>query len=299
MNFDIEEDFEEKNAKQNKGTSVTAIVVITIVSILLGLIVFFISNATFGNKNSSKNQPTNSEVELSDENVQILYNYVTYGVRNTRNDKFIKTHNVSLSSFTNQEKFYYALQFAQVEDFVATGEVNDQNQKVYAISGAKIKTYMQRYFGNKVTYATNSVITYPFSFRINSQNVGVMTYSIEKDAFLTVFTGLEENIVDESIVKPYYTKLVKATRNGIDGSLTLDEKIIYTDSSEENGIYTVHIYKDYEHKNLIETKQNITKEELLEQPILVDRYEEKATTIHYVFKLNNMNYYFDSSRMTN
>ena len=130
MKFDIEEDFEENNVKQNKGNNVTAIVVITVVSILLGLMVFFISNAIFGNKNSSKNQPTNSVVELSDENVQILYNYVTYGVRNTRNDKFIKTHNVSLSSFTNQEKFYYALQFAQVEDFVATGEVNDQNQKV-------------------------------------------------------------------------------------------------------------------------------------------------------------------------
>ena len=42
---------------------------------------------------------------------------------------------------------------------------------------------MQRYFGNKVTYATNSVITYPFSFRINNQNVGVLTYSIEDDVF--------------------------------------------------------------------------------------------------------------------
>ncbi len=305
MDFKIDDDFEEIEDEENESSSnknsnnIIPIIIVVVISLVFGLTVFFISNALFGRKVIPPEQPVNTNVALTDDNVEILYDYVTYGVRNTRNDKFVKEQTVNINSFSNQEKFYYALQFAQVEDFVSTGEVNSQKQKIYTIQSSLIKNYMKRFFGSKVTYATNSVITYPFSFRINNQNVGVMTYSTEKDAYETVFTGLEDNIVSEEVVEPYYTKLVKATRIGIDGSLELEEKIIYTETTEENGVYTVKIYKDYQHTMLIETKQNLTKEQLQTNPISIDSYQDKASTITYVFKLDSTNYYFDSSTISN
>ena len=303
MDFKIEDDFEdieeEPSSENNNKSNIFSIFIIIVVSLAFGLIVFFISNALFGRKVIPPEEPKNTTVSLTDENVKILYEYVTYGVRNTRNDKFIKEQSVDINSFSNQEKFYYALQFVQVEDFIPTGEVNSQNQKIYTIQGSKIKNYMQRFFGGRITYANNSVITYPFSFRINNQNVGVMTYSVDKDAYETVFTGLEEDIISDKVVEPFYSKLVQATRIGRDGSLELQEKVIYTDSKEENGTYTINIYKDYQHTMLIETKQNLTKEQLQQNPISIDNYQEKAATITYVFKLNSTQYYFDSSKISN
>ena len=120
MDFKIDDDFEEKSENQKKNHNIVSTIVIAVVSIIIGLIVFFVSNAFFGKKVIPAEVPKDIDVALTDENVQILYDYVTYGVRDTRNDKFIKERNVQLSSFSNQEKFYYALQFAQVEDFEAT-----------------------------------------------------------------------------------------------------------------------------------------------------------------------------------
>ena len=297
--FKIDDNYEENGeVSEESSNSPVPIIIIIVISLVIGLLVFFVSNALFGRKVIPAEPPKDTEVSLTDENVKILYDYVTYGPKNVRSDKFLKEQSVNLNSFTNQEKFYYALQFAQVEDFTATGEVDENNLKIYRIPSNKIKNYMERFFGSKVTYATNSVITYPFSFRINNKNVGVMTYSVEKDGYNTVFTGLEEDVVSDKVVEPYYTKLVKAIKNGKDGSLELQEKVIYTDVQENNGVYTIGIYQDYQHTVLLETKQNLTAEQLKQNPITIDSYQEKASTVKYLFKLNNTIYYFDSSTIT-
>ena len=155
---------------------------------------------------------------------------------------------------------------------------------------------MERFFGNKVTYSPNVVITYPFSFRINNKNVGTLTYSSTSDSYETIFDDLEEDIVSTEVVEPYYTELVKAMKNP-DGTVELQEKVIYTESTVDNGNYVVKIYSDYEHTNLIETKQNITAEYLKQNPINIDNYLDKAGTISYLFKLNGTTLYFDSSRI--
>lgn len=293
MDFKIGDEIVEENQEPTKKNNKISMIIIISLSIIVGLTVFFISNAIFGVK---KVEPvdTSTNVRLTDENVQILYDYVTYGTKGIRNDKFIKESSVKKEDFNNYEKFYYALQFAQVEDFENTGKVNNENQKIYNISSAKIKTYMQRFFGNEVTYSTNSTITYPFSFRINNQNVGTLTYAIERKGFDTVFTGLEENEVKKDLVEPYYTKLTKATKKS-DGSLELIEKIIYTKLVPRDNVYDVYIYKDYQNTILLETKSNLTKEQLEANPISITDYLEKASTISYLFKLNSTNYYFYSS----
>ena len=298
MDFKIGDDIEVNGSRNRKGESKMIIIIIVVVSLLCGLSVFFVSNALFGKKGGDTPPMADTTVELTDENVQILYKYVTFGTRGTRNDKFLKEQNVTLDSFSNQERFYYALQFAQPEDFANTGRLNEKNQKIYNISSTKVNTYMQRYFGNKVTYSTNSVITYPFSFRINKMNVGTLSYTVESDGYDTVFTELQEDIESDNIVEPYYTELVNATRKA-DGSMELAEKVIYTEVHKENDLLTINIYKDYQRTMLLETRQNLTKEQLDANPVKIDDYKDKAATVIYTFKLNGQNYYFDNSKITN
>lgn len=295
MDFKIEE--ANKNNKKQKGHMLTLIIVI-VIALICGLTVFFVSNKIFGRKTPKKEEPVvSTPLSLTDENVQILYDYVTYGTLGKRNDKFLIENSVDLASFQNQERFYYALQFAQVEDFVATDRKDSQGRKIYNISSAKIKTYMQRFFGGMVTYSNNIVITYPFSFKINDQNVGIMTYSEELDGFDTVFDGLEEAKAESNIIEPYYTELTGAYKEP-DGSYRLEEKVVYTDIQKEGDIYTVYIYKDYAHTTLLETKPNQTKEMLEQNPIDVKYYKEKAATITYIFKIYNTVLYFDSSTIS-
>lgn len=296
MDFKIGDDIEENT--QKKPNKKLSLVIIIILSIIMGLTVFLVSNTIFGEK-KREDKITDTKMDLEDENVKILYQYVKYGTRNTRNDKFIKEQNVKLEDFNNYEKFYYALQFAEPEDFANIGKVNENGQKIYNISSAKVKQYMQRFFGPEVTYSTNSKITYPFNFKINNLNVGILTYAIENEGFNTVFVSLEDDIISNNIIEPYYTKLTNATKKS-DGSLELNEKIIYTELiNKENNTFDINIYKDYQHTILLESKLNLTELDLKNNPINIEDYQEKAATISYLFKLSSTNYYFDSSKISN
>ena len=294
MDFKIGDDITEDNKKNN---SVVPIIIIVVMAIIIGLIVFFISNAIFGVKEPKEEAPVSTQLSITDENVKILYQYVTYGIKGERNTKFIKEKNVTIDSFTNEEKFYYALQFAQVEDFKVTDKVDENNRKVYRLYHETVKEYMQRFFGGSVQYSSDISLVYPFSFRINGNNVGYIT-EVEEDGFDVVFDGLEEDIISSNIVEPYYSELVAAYKEA-DGTYRLEEKIIYTDVKEEEGIYTVNIFKDYEKTQLIETKENQTKEMLANNPINIENYKDKASTITYHFGLFDKMLYFDSSTITN
>lgn len=294
MDFKIGDDITEDNKKNN---SVVPIIIIVVMAIIIGLIVFFISNAIFGVKEPKEEAPVSTQLSITDENVKILYQYVTYGIKGERNTKFIKEKNVTIDSFTNEEKFYYALQFAKVEDFKVIDKVDENNRKVYRLYHETVKEYMQRFFGGSVQYSSDISLVYPFSFRINGNNVGYIT-EVEEDGFDVVFDGLEEDIISSNIVEPYYSELVAAYKEP-DGTYRLEEKIIYTDVKEEEGIYTVNIFKDYEKTQLIETKENQTKEMLANNPINIENYKDKASTITYHFGLFDKMLYFDSSTITN
>ena len=298
MDFKIGDEIEENPGQQNKqSNSKLPIIIVVVISLLCGLTVFLVSNAIF-NKKEPEVPLVDTPLELTDDNVKILYTYVTYGTNDTRNDKFIKESRVTLDSFSNEERFYYALQFAQPEDFVAAGRVNENKQKVYIISNSTIKSYMQRFFGGQVTYSNTNTIKYPFNFRINGKNVGELTYSDTNDGYETVFTGLEEKEEKTNLVEPYYTELASATKKA-DGSYELVENVIYTQIIKENDKYTVYIYKDYNHTMLLETKPNQTDEMLKENPIDISNYKDKTSKITYIFKVNGTVLYFDSSTITN
>lgn len=293
MDFKIGDEIEDKKQKKNKSNSLGLIIAI-IIALICGISVFLISNKIFGKKEVKEEPEVSTPLSIKDETVKILYEYVKYGTNGKRNDKFLTESNVNLSSFQNKERFYYALQFAQVEDFVATEEKDQKGRKIYNISSSKIKTYMQRFFGGNVTYSNDIVITYPFSFRINGQNVGIMTYSEKDDGFNTIFDGLEEAEPSKELIEPYYANLTAAYKEP-DGTYRLEEKAIYTDTQKEGETYTIYIYKDPAHTILIETKPNQTEDMIKQNPIDIENYKEKASTITYIFKIYNSVLYFDSS----
>ena len=286
----VEEQTAEVVTKKVKSKRKIAIIIVVFISLLIGITVFVVSNSIF-----NKEEPPveiDYSVDIKDDNVEILYQYVTYGTRGVRCDKFAKENSVTLDSFSNEEKFFYALQFAQVEDFEFTGEVTPEKKKIYLISDKKIKKYMQLFFGPNVKYKNDILISYPFSFRINGMNVGDMKYSENQAGFETTFTTLQENLKPEEIKNNVIGKLESA-RTDKDNKMYLKEKVVYTTTEQlEDGSYKVEIYKDY-NKEIRLDQKTVTN---VEEDIDVSKLEN-TSYIEYTFALNGTTYYFESSKI--
>ena len=292
--FKIGDNVEEQNSEvvlnRLKKKRKIAIIIVVIVSILIGLTTFIVSNLIFNRKQPS--EVIDDSVDLKNENVQILYQYVTYGTKGLRNDKFAKEDKVVLDNFSNEEKFYYALQFAQVDDFEFTGEINAEKNKVYLITDRKIKKYMQLFFGPNVKYKNDLTISYPFSFRINGMNVGNMKYSENRGGFETTFTTFQADIKKEDITNNIEGELVKAYSDA-KNKLYLEEKVVYiTQTKNPDNTYKIDIYKDNNKTILVDTKTVSN----LEEKIDLSKYNN-TTTIKYSFGLNGSVYYFESSEI--
>ena len=301
MDFKIGEDIEEENKESEvkKDNSKLKIIIIVVFAIIVFLVVFLALNSVLNPKTKAK--PTNTQVvtsekkPLTERNVKILYNYVTYNANGgVRYDIFVKNKKVTIDTFTEEEKYYYALQYAQVEDFEYTGNKDENGNKIYSISERKIKKYMEYFFGKGVKYSTDITIKYPFSFSINDKNVGIITYNKETSSYDTIFQ-MDNDTKEEYIVDPYMGKLVEAYKEP-DGGYRLVEKVIYVYVKEQSdGKYEVTISKDYEHKSIIESSIDQTEEDL--KKIKVDKYIDKAATITYNFKIkepSNVLYFYSS-----
>lgn len=297
--FKIGDDIEENpgESKIRNSNSIIPIIIVIVVAIIIGLTVFFVSNAILNPSKKEPDTPTVTKLDLKDENVEILYNYVTYGTNNTRYDKFIKEQNVTIDSFSNYDKFYYALMFVETSDITDNNKTDEAGNKIFSIPESKIKTYMKRFFGPNINYSTDTEITYAFSFSSGGKNIATLTYDPTTQCFNIVFKDTSEK-KDENVVEPYYAKLEEATQTS-DGTLTLKEKIIYTDAKvNTDGTYNITIYKDYNHTEQIDIKENYTQELLKTDPITIDDYSNKASTITYTFKTYNNTYYFESSTIS-
>ena len=294
MNFGINEN--NSNEAKEKNLKIIPIIIIVVVAILAFIIVFLITNSIFNKpKPTSKtNTDTVEKISITDDNVRILYKYVTTGTNNIRVDKFVKNKKVDKSSFTDEEKLYFALQFAEVSDFEKVEVRDNVDESVYTISIDKIKKYITRFFGSGVKMEEYVDISYPFSFSINGKSLGKLTYSEDNNGYDAVFSEIKEE--EDKLVEEFYTKLDSAYKKK-DGSYYLVEKVIYTSLEEIEGKYKLSIYKDFEKENLIEEK-TVTKEELENDPIKINEYIKDASTITYVFKpnlLSQNSLYFDSS----
>jgi hypothetical protein len=293
MDFKVNDEASESAARSRNNKII--LIISLVIALICGIGVFLIFNALLTPKETPPTPIEEQTLSTSDQTVQILYKYVTYGTRNKRNDKFVKENTVTLESFNNQERFYYALQFAKKSDFTATGRKNNKKEAIYNISEAKIREYMQRFFGERVSYSSKVSFNYPFNFKVNNKNVGFITSS-ETDGYDVVFNAVEGNIPSD-LVEPYYTQLVAAYKE-TDGTYRLEEKVIYTRLEKNNNTYNVYLYRDYNQTKLIETLTNETDATLKKNPLRIDNYLSKAATITYHFGLYNNMLYFESSKIS-
>jgi len=280
---------EERNARHNRGRS-AAIFFVICISFSFGLLFYLIFNFYI---NGGFKRDNSTPLDLSDPDIRTLYSYVTYGTRGIRNDKFISNSSVYANTFSDSEKFYYALQFARASDFVYTNENNSYGQKIFTISDNTIRNYMVRFFGPNISYSNNVQINYVFPFNVNKMNVAKMTYNVKRRGFDVVFNkylGYEEvNPINDQ----YYTRLAEALRLE-DGKIILREKVVYVEVVENEGLYSLYIFKDPAHQELIDQKINLTSSQLENS---IDWYNLKTAYIEYTFDLNGTVYYFLSSQI--
>lgn len=280
---------QERDARHSRGRSAAIFFVICIsfsVGLLFYLIFNFAVNGGFNNENYTS-------LDLSDPDVRTLYSYVSYGTRGIRNDKFIANSTVTMNSFSDSEKFYYALQFAKASDFVYTGENNSSGQKIFNISDNTIRTYMVMFFGPNITYSNNVQINYVFPFNVGKMNVAKMTYNTKRKGFDVVFNKYLGYEGANPINDQYYTRLAEAFRLD-DGKIILREKVVYVEVNEVDGLYNLYIYKDPSHQQMIDQRINLTSSQLENS---IDWYNLKTAYIEYTFALNGTVYYFSSSQI--
>ena len=296
---EIDEYYEQKEfeRKMNHFPSKMVIIgIIVLISLLLGVGVYFIVNALMAEpKEEVVDEFIGEQMDLNDENVKVLYQYVTYGTEDTRNTKFVMNREVTIGSFTNEEKLYYALQFVQVEDFSFTGKYTEEKEKIYRIPLKKIEDYMELYFGPEVKYQPEKEITYPFTFYINKMNVGELKYNMTQKAYDATFTTSTEETRNQLEIPPVYGKLISALRRA-DGSVILQERVVYTELRTDNGLYAVDIYKDPEHQELLDSKVQLQLEDLKKLKIDVADYPSTAI-VQYTFAVNGGTLYFESSNI--
>lgn len=282
-----------KTTHFDKKSLIAPIIIVILLAISIGLIIFYITNPIF---NKPQEGPFVQELQLTDNNVRILYDYVSYSVDGNRNDVFVMNSSVTKDNMPSKDKLYYALQFASPEDFVSTGKRDNDNNQIFNISDNKVDAYMKRFFGNNVTYSKVKKMDYTLNFSEEHKYVGTLTYSYDNKGYDTILNKVEED--EKEYVKPFYGKLVKASLFE-DQSMELQEKVIYTKVIEKDDLYTIKVYGDLHYHNLIETRNNLTESQLKSSVFNMNEYVNEASTVTYTFKTENDKYYFYSSNLTN
>lgn len=241
--------------------------------------------------------PNETELAINSNDVRALYSYVTYGVKGIRGDKFLYSDYVDINNFSNEEKFYYALQFASENDFIYDENYNKNNtsgNKIYFLTDAKVKQFMNNFFGKSVIYNSNYNFNYVYNFKINKNNCARMNYNSTQGGFDVVF---DTYIAGEyhPALKDYYTSLYQAVRLD-DGTIKLREKIVYLTANKVDDKYTVYIYKDMGHQVLLGQMNGVT-EDVYNYGTIDFSTLQNTSYIEYTFGLDGVSYYFKSSQI--
>lgn len=275
---------EEQNKKRTK-----AIIIVIVISIVIGIGTFFIFNSLI--KNDEEEIIQDEKLSLNDDNVSILYQYVTNTENGIRYGKLVNNETTTIDDFKDEDKFFYALQFAGYSDFEFTGEKDKENNKIYTIPDKKIKEFMIRFFGPNIKYSKDYTIKHEFDFSINGYNIGTLKYNEERDGYDAVFN--EKTNLKEIIVEPYYTKIDSAVRKQ-DGKIIIKEKIIYTKVIDNESTKKIELYKDPKNGILLENRTLNKNDKLI---IDMDEFTNTGF-IEYTFALNDNIYYFESCKFT-
>ncbi len=273
---------------KDKGYSTFTLKLMLICTILIlgSSIVFSLKPRPYEVNNDNDNSNKSNEEEQL---VNTLYSYVTYGRENEPMYYFLRNKQIDNKSFDEVEKLRYAFQFVNEED------IYDKTNDSFKINGDIYDKYIKKIFGNDTSYNKdkNFVIYTNQIFRNAILNV---TYDKENNYYLvTKINGFFSN----NDIKLFYTKFDSYKKDNENGTITITEKVIYTDSIYTNNLSEMdclRIYKDIKHTLLLEEINNPTNEFI--NTLSIDKYYDKANTITYTFKKDiNGNYYFDNSIM--
>ncbi len=273
----------------NKATKKFTTMVVVGAAILCGIIVFVTFYIIF---NPRAKKEVNKKLNIESKEVQELYSMVTYGMTGVRYEKYIKEPVVQLENFTNYDKFYYALSYAELKDF-QEGETSNNNEKEYTLSSDKVEQFMRNYFGDEVTYDKKSTLIYSFLKITETNNKGTLNYDSNTKKYSIRFTSKANKITQALTAKKYFSELVSATQVTED-EIELKEFIIYCRCYENpSKTITCDLFKDYEQSIKIGTRPAVSFDTVI-------NYEDypKHSTIIYRFKKNSEgNYSFKSSRI--
>ncbi len=297
---DGDKDVTNKDIDKKKNVKVTYIIVI--LALVFGIVVFILTNFLFniGKKDIKEDQT----LSLNNNQVVDLYKMVTKGADGSRLEKFLTVQKLKAENFSNFEKMSLALQFINEGDFKKTTKTETEyDLPVYQIPENKVDTYLKKYFGANIKYSKEGTFSFNLPFSINKLgNYISLEYNEERNSYITMIGNVGEIVPPYRLIAPYYTKLDSAVKKA-NGNIIIKEKVIYTEIEQlqdTNGNYinqyNYRIYKDYSHSQLLDKKEDVTKEEILSAPVNIDSYLPRANTITYTFKQNeDGKYYFYSS----
>ena len=300
------------NQDPGEKKKIIKFLIIIVVAAIAGFSVYFITDALINgnNKGTTVTTAKDSEMDLNDEMIVYLYDNVTYAVNGIRNDKFFKSGSVTAEDFTTQDKIYFALRYAVEADFVdmssgATEQVEGAPKllKQYGISNDKIKSYVYNFFGDGVTYTTNTPVNIAVNFSKDGYNAGTLNYDGTTDSWLVTFDSVSESGA-KMVVNPYLYKIVSATREGKTNIITIKEKVVFTAIKQHTGpdgnaidLYDCGVYKDYAKSQELEMKSGVVSDQLT--LLSIDNYSDSASVVTYkFFKDANDEYHFLSSEIT-
>ena len=319
MDFKIGDDIDENGAVEHHVLSNrTKIIIMVVLALVAGISVFLITNLLFGGNKEPENPPvTKSILTKEDEDVIFNYKMLTYGAKGIRDRKFISGIDIDSNSFSNAEKYYFALQFAVKGDFTPTDRKDDKGNMIFTLPESSMDIYMERFFGPDVTYVKDGEISNTFKFSVNKKDTGMVKFNKENDEFDISLSEVRQVTPKGNFEDDVYYFLDEATSYS-DGKLVLKEKVLYTKVTplgDDN--YEVQLFSDYDKKNSIGTLNNINNgsilvsaDEVTETKINadkyahlpnyfdIDEYKDQCGTITYNLKLGERGYYFVSSKVS-
>lgn len=279
---------EDSKSKKNHNPFVKMVIII-LIALSLGILVYFISDFIFNGNKKEKSLENHISTTLSvdDPVVKEVYEKVTYGRSSVSLNKYLKEQFVSLKDFSNYEKFYYA--FFGLKD----KNLKTDKDKKYFILDSDVSDLMREYFGDEVTYLKQGVLNISLMKPLTAGNYLTISYNNNKENYDVTVSSFSP---DKQLIPVYMSTLESAVKDN-DGTMTLQERVIYIVSSQANGMVSYKIYRDYNHTMLIDSKDNISLEEYQKEPISIDKYMMQANVVTYKMKENKGKYYFYQSKI--
>ena len=277
-----------RNAEERQKNRRNAQIIVIVASLFAGIIIYLFFSLLLNRNNKTDN---NVALDINSQEVRTLYSYVTHGTRGKRNTKFLYNSFVDINSFSDAEKYYYAFQFLKADDFVDTKKRNASYRKIYSLSDALVRRNMELFFGPNVKYSHDIHFNYVFPFKIYKSNVASIDYNSKRNAYDVVFHSFMD--VDEEM-DDYFTLLDSAYRKE-DGTIVIREKVVYLDYQQNQDIYNVLFYKDFNHQIYLGAKEGVTSSMI--NSSIFDWNQGNTSYIDYSFFLNGVDYYFGSSQI--